>query len=107
MNLLFWIVVGYFLWRKIRPFFIDRPANRRESRPPRPSALDRAYATLGCTSADSNAKIKSAYRKLVMKYHPDRLKAEGLSDALLAKATASMAEINAAWALVKSSRGIT
>lgn len=70
------------------------------------SALERAYAKLGCSPDDSDAKLKSAYRKLAMKYHPDRLRAEGLSEALLKKATGSMAEINAAWDLIKSSRGI-
>ena len=73
---------------------------------PRPeeSELDKAYARLGCAASDSDAAIRSAYRKLAMRYHPDRLKAEGVPDALVAQATRSMAEINAAWEVVRKHR---
>jgi len=39
-----------------------------------------------------------------MRYHPDRLKAEGVPEGMIAQATRSMAEINAAWDVVKKAR---
>ena len=68
------------------------------------SDLDRAYARLGCSPSDSDDTIKSAYRRLAMRYHPDRLKAEGVPDSMIAMANKSMAEINEAWETVKRSR---
>lgn len=68
------------------------------------SDLEMAYARLGCSPSDSDDKIKSAYRRLAMRYHPDRLRAEGVPDSMIAEATKSMAEINDAWETVKRSR---
>ena len=68
------------------------------------SELERAYARLGCSPSDSDDKIKSAYRRLAMRYHPDRLKAEGVPESMIAMANKSMAEINDAWETVKRSR---
>ena len=36
------------------------------------SALSKAYRTLGVDSSASDSEIKSAYKKLALKYHPDR-----------------------------------
>jgi len=66
--------------------------------------LDNAYARLGCSASDSDDAVRSAYRKLAMRYHPDRLKAEGVPEGMIAQATRSMAEINAAWDVVKKAR---
>ena len=68
------------------------------------SELDKAYARLGCASTDSDDAVRSAYRKLAMRYHPDRLKAEGVPEGMVAQATRSMAEINAAWDAVRKAR---
>lgn len=68
------------------------------------SELENAYARLGCSSSDSDDAVKSAYRKLAMRYHPDRLKAEGVPEGMIAQATRSMAEINAAWDVVRKAR---
>ncbi|MGN0851774.1 MAG: TerB family tellurite resistance protein [Kiritimatiellia bacterium] len=68
--------------------------------------LERAYATLGCKRTDSDAVLRAAYRKQAMRYHPDRLRAEGMPEGLLEKANRSMAEINAAWDVVRKARGI-
>ena len=40
-------------------------------------ALD-SYQILGCKKGDSKKILKKKYRKLVMKYHPDRLIAKGV-----------------------------
>ena len=70
------------------------------------SELEKAYARLGCSSSDSDDAVKAAYRQAAMRYHPDRLRAEGLPEGMVAQATRSMAEINAAWDVVRKSRGL-
>lgn len=42
------------------------------------SSLDRCYALLGAERGDSLSEIKKKYRKLAMKYHPNRIHAEGV-----------------------------
>ena len=66
--------------------------------------LEKAYAKLGCSPSDSDDAVKVAYRKAAMRYHPDRLRAEGLPEGMIAQATRSMAEINAAWDVVRKAR---
>ena len=73
--------------------------------PPRTeSELEKAYSKLGCSASDSDDQVRAAYRKQAMRYHPDRLRAEGLPEGMLAQANKSMAEINAAWDLIRESR---
>lgn len=66
--------------------------------------LANAYRTLGCSPSDSDDAVRSAYRTLAKKYHPDKLRAEGVPDSVIEKATATMAEINNAWNLVRKAR---
>lgn len=68
--------------------------------------LEKAYAKLGCTSSDTDEALKTAYRKLAMRYHPDRLRAEGVPEGMISQATRSMAEINGAWETIKHARGL-
>ncbi len=69
------------------------------------SILD-AYALLGCRQTDSNKVVKAAYRAAALKYHPDRLRQNGVPEEMIAKATTKMAEINSAWDRIRKSRGI-
>ena len=50
--------------------------------------------------------MKKAYRALAKKYHPDTLRAQGLPDEMVGRATERMARINAAWGEVKAARGL-
>ncbi len=69
-------------------------------------SLESEYAELGCASSATDAELRNAYRSLAKKLHPDILRAQGMPDALMAKANARMARINAAWDKIKKTRGI-
>ena len=70
------------------------------------SPLADAYAELGVKSSASNSEVKRAYRSLAKKYHPDTLRAQGLSESATARATERMKRINRAWSVVRDARGM-
>ena len=82
--------------------------SRRQSEPPpRPrDELAEAYSILGVSSTASDDEVKKAYREKAKKCHPDVLRAQGLPEAMIGKATEQMARINEAWSRIKSARGI-
>ena len=67
--------------------------------------LAEAYAVLGASANDSTDELKRKYRELAKKNHPDALRAQGLPEEMVGKATARMSRINAAWATIKEARG--
>lgn len=70
------------------------------------SSIDQAYSLLGLSSESTNDEVKKAYRSLVREYHPDIIKSQGASDEYLKEATEKVQEINAAYEMIKKSRGI-
>lgn len=68
--------------------------------------LHQAYATLGVSADASDAEVKRAYRKLVARYHPDRLGSQGLPEEMEQVARTRIADINTAWDRIKEARGI-
>ena len=76
-------------------------AGRSASRDP----LKEAYAVLGASAQDSVDELKRKYRELAKKNHPDALRAQGLPEEMVGKATERMSRINAAWATIKEARG--
>ena len=62
------------------------------------------YEVLGVDKKASQDEIKKAYRALAIKYHPDN--AASLGDEAIRQATESMKQINMAWEVVKTARGI-
>jgi DnaJ like chaperone protein len=70
------------------------------------SSLDQAYTLLGVSKEVSDDELKKAYRALVKQHHPDIVKAQGLDEGYIRAATEKVQEINAAYELIKQSRGI-
>ncbi|HEX5623189.1 MAG TPA: TerB family tellurite resistance protein [Sulfuricurvum sp.] len=70
------------------------------------SSIDQAYTLLEITKEASNDELKKAYRALVKQHHPDIIKAQGASEEYIQASTAKVQEINAAYEMIKKSRGI-
>lgn len=86
-------------------FARERLRGPRGGRPEPPrDALAEAYALLGVSPDASDDAVKKAYREKAKKYHPDALKAQGLPDEMVAKATEMMAKVNAAWSEIEKAR---
>lgn len=73
--------------------------------PSRPS-LDQDFAALGLQKTANEQEIKRAYRKLVGKYHPDKLMSQGLPEEVMEKAKDRVRDINLAYDRIKAARGI-
>jgi DnaJ like chaperone protein len=72
---------------------------------PRP-ASNEAFTVLGIAESASNDEIKSAYRTLIRKHHPDRVMADGMAPHLVANAEEKMKRINVAYDTICKLRGI-
>lgn len=79
-------------------------ARSHERAAPRRDSLAEAYATLGVPQTATDAEVRRAYREKAKQYHPDRLRAQGLPDGMIAKANERMAALNAAFAAIKEAR---
>ena len=88
---------GYFASQRLN----ERSAGRSASRDP----LQEAYSIIGASADDGADVLKRKYRELAKKNHPDALRAQGLPEEMVGKATERMSRINEAWALIKEARG--
>lgn len=68
------------------------------------SPLAQAYRVLGVKSTANTTEVKAAYRKLISRYHPDRLMAKDLPSELIEFATHRTQEIKAAYDKIMASR---
>ncbi|MCQ2274659.1 MAG: DnaJ domain-containing protein [Bacteroidales bacterium] len=59
---------------------------------------------LGINPTASDDEIKKAYRRLAMKYHPDKV--EGMGEEVKKQAEAQFRKINEAYETLKALRGI-
>ena len=89
---------GYFASQRLG----ERPASRSASQDP----LQEAYSIIGASANDSADDLKRKYRELAKKNHPDALRAQGLPEEMVGKATERMSRINEAWATIKEARGL-
>ena len=71
----------------------------------RQSDLQNAYRILGIDSSADIPEIKRAYRKLMNEHHPDKLVSKGLPKEMIEAAKKRAQEIQAAYDLIKASRG--
>lgn len=69
-------------------------------------ALDEAYRVLETSAAASDAEIVKAYRRALHRHHPDKLKANGLPESMLAHAKQRTQQIIEAYELIRERRGM-
>jgi DnaJ like chaperone protein len=67
-------------------------------------ASENAYKILEVAKTASNAELKAGYRKMVKKYHPDKL--QGLGEEHLKGANEKFQNIQAAYEKIKKERGV-
>ncbi len=70
------------------------------------SGLKDAYAALGVDESVDDKALKRAYRKLMSENHPDKLIAQGVPEDMIKLATERSQEIQAAYDMVRKSRGL-
>jgi len=87
---------------------IQRGAFRAPPGPSAPSgaALAAAYRVLEVEPAASDAEVSKAYRRQLQRHHPDKLKANGLPESMLAFAQQRTQQIIESWELIRERRGI-
>ena len=95
---------------RIRPSLFaeecHRRLNSRQSSRRSYSYEPSPYEILGCDANATDDELRRAYRAQAKKHHPDLLRAQGLPEEMVARATEQMARINNAWEEIKRSRGI-
>ncbi len=65
------------------------------------------YRVLGLARQAGDAEVKAAWRRLVRDHHPDRLVAQGASEARIREANGRLAAINAAYDRIARERGLS
>ena len=81
-------------------FYSRYEAPPREEAPPRQDVLTQHYQVLGAAPGDSIAVIKRRYRTLALQYHPDRIRAQGLSEEKIVEFQARFREVQEAYEAV-------
>ena len=68
--------------------------------------LEEAYRVLETTAGASDEEVAKAYRRQLQRHHPDKLKAHGLPESMMAHAKQRTQQIIEAWEIVRERRGI-
>jgi DnaJ like chaperone protein len=90
-------------------FRFHQKRQQRSSAGARPSSRDQlkdAYQLLGVKESDSDQDIKRSYRRLMIQHHPDKLVSKGLPPEMLEVAKQKAQDIQQAYELVKTTRGM-
>jgi DnaJ like chaperone protein len=66
-----------------------------------------AYRTLEVDASISNEELTRAYRRMMSRHHPDKLKANGLPDSMLEHAKQRTQAIREAYELLRAQRGMS
>jgi DnaJ like chaperone protein len=69
-----------------------------------PMSLDAAYKSLGVEASATDQQIKTAYRRLMNKHHPDKLVSRGLPESMIETAEQKTHEIRASYERIKAER---
>jgi DnaJ like chaperone protein len=68
--------------------------------------LGEAYRVLEVDPAAGDAEVEKAYRRQLNRHHPDKLKANGLPESMMAHAKQRTQQIIEAWEMIRERRGI-
>ncbi len=82
----------------------EQSYNDNKSKNTSSSALIKAYEVLGVNENMTMDEISHAYKKLMLRYHPDRLKSQNLSPELIKLYEEKAKDIQAAYNLIKKHR---
>jgi DnaJ like chaperone protein len=82
-----------------------RFANRSAQQEVKASTLDDAYQLLGVQSHCSESELKKAYKKQMAQHHPDKLMSQGLPKEMLELAKRKTQDVQAAYEVIRQSRG--
>jgi len=90
---------------------IQRGGGFRAGHPPGAAAardreLQEAYRVLETVAGASDEEVAKAYRRQLQRHHPDKLKAHGLPESMMAHAKQRTQQIIEAWEIVRERRGI-
>ncbi|MDF2867178.1 MAG: mucZ [Gammaproteobacteria bacterium] len=83
----------------------EQTSQQRNASANKTEHLASAYEMLGLTNNASNQEVKVAYRRLMSRYHPDKVTARGEAG-LLKKATEKTQQIKEAYEQIKEARGM-
>lgn len=83
----------------------NKSYNNYSEKLPHDNDLIAAYDLLGVKATDNIKLIKHAYRRLMSKYHPDKLVAKGLPPEMIESAKIKTQKIAAAYDLITRRRG--
>jgi DnaJ like chaperone protein len=82
-----------------------RAHEQRGTRSASAANLDDAYRALGIRADASDEAVKTAYRRLMNRHHPDKLVARGLPASMTGVAEQKTQEVRAAYDKIKAQRG--